>query len=190
MLPPLSAFQAVRQRYIEREQVRRELVALAQQVQTTAKRAIFSVHRDDLEAAQAFLSTVRERAREAERLCHHDPALSHEGSWRAAQEEWLEAELLVAALGDHEIDLPLDEPERVIGALSDVLGELARVLIHDVTQGRLDRVTFIHQTAQQSLEFLLEFDATGYGRQKVDQARQHLRKIEDVAYDLALRRTV
>lgn len=190
MLPPFSALQAVRERFVAREQVRRALIGQAQQVQTTAKRAIFAVHRDDLEGAMALLETAQGHAREAERLCGEDAALMHEGAWRAAQEEWLEAELLVAALGDHEADLPLDEPERVVGALSDLLGELARVLIRDVTQGRFARVTPIHGTAQRVLEFLLEFDATGYARQKVDQARQHLRKIEDVAYDLALRNRV
>lgn len=190
MLPPFSALQAVRERFVAREQVRRELIGLAQQVQTTAKRAIFAVHRDDMEGAMALLQAAQGHAHDAERLCGQDATLAHEGAWRAAQEEWLEAELLVAALGEYETDLPLDEPERVIGALSDVLGELARVLIHDVTQGRLDRVSFIHGSAQRLLEFLLEFDATGYARQKVDQARQHLRKIEDVAYDLALRQRV
>ncbi|MBP7005831.1 hypothetical protein KBB27_01780 [Patescibacteria group bacterium] len=186
-LPDLAL---VKERFFVRESAKRELATVAQRMQTTSKRAIFAVHRDDLETALALLEETHEAESLGEALCRQEASLAHEGIWRAAREEQLEAELLVAILLEREIALPTNDPERVIGACSDVVGELARVLVRDVTQGDLARVERLKSVAQDLLGFLLEFDATGGARQKVDQARQHLRKIEDVAYDLAVRRGV
>lgn len=188
MIPPLRELELVKERFREQDRSRRELSAQAQLLQKTAKQAIFAIHRDDAPAAQALLQSAHQIKREAVMLCEREPMLSDEGVWRAAQEELLEAEIVVAIITqDDDLRLPVDDPACVIGAISDAIGELARVLVRDVTKGRLDRVSMIQTTAQDLLSFLLEFDATGYVRQKIDQARQHLRKIEDVAYDLAIR---
>lgn len=188
MILPLRDLERVKERFREQDRARRELAAHSQLLQKTAKQAIFAIHRDDPEAALALLQTAKQIERDAQLVCERESSLTDEGVWRAAQEELLEAELLVSIITtDASLRLPVDDPARVIGAVSDVMGELARVLVRDVTRGQLDRVAMIQSTTQELLSFLLEFDATGYVRQKVDQARQHLRKIEDVAYDLAIR---
>lgn len=188
MILPLRDLERVKDRYREQGDWRRALSTQAQLVQTVAKRAIFAIHRDEPASALELLIEAKDAEQKAREICEREPSLTDEGVWRAAQEELLEAELLVSIVtGDHVINLPIDDPARVIGACADVVGELARVIVRDVTKGRLDRVAEIQSVAQEVLSFLLTFDATGYARQKVDQARQHVRKIEDVAYDLAIR---
>ena len=185
---PLSDLERVKERFREQDRFRRELSTQSQLMQKTAKQAIFAVHREDTTMALQLLQHAKQIEREAVLICEREPSLVDEGIWKAAQEELLEAELLASIITrDNSIRLPVDDPARVIGAISDVIGELARVLVRDVTRGSLDRVAMIQSTSQELLSFLLEFDATGYVRQKVDQARQHLRKIEDVAYDLTIR---
>lgn len=188
MILPLRDLELVKERFREQDRSRRELSAQSQLLQKTAKQAIFAIHREDPVGAIALLQAAKQIEGEAQRICERETSMNDEGVWRAAQEELLEAELLVSIMtNDSNLRLPVDDPARVIGAVSDVMGELARVLVRDVTRGQLDRAAMIQSTAQDLLSFLLAFDATGYVRQKVDQARQHLRKIEDVAYDLAIR---
>ena len=38
------------------------------------------------------------------------------------------------------------------------------------------------------MDFLLQMDLTGHLRTKVDQAKQHVKKLEEIRYDLSLRR--
>ncbi|MBP9747972.1 hypothetical protein KBD13_03525, partial [Patescibacteria group bacterium] len=77
-------------------------------------------------------------------------------------------------------------PEACIGALSDVLGEVVRLLVRDAAEGSFARLSDARELADEVLETLLLLDGTGHARQKIDQARSHARKIEDIAYDAAL----
>lgn len=156
-------------------------------LQALAKRGIFALHREDEGAAQALLTEARALRDELKQEFGAE-RLSEEGSWTAAEEELLEAELFHAFYEGRVVrGLPVEHPQTVIGALSDLLGEVARLIVRDVTRGSVARLSAAQGLVQEVMEILLQLDATGQARQKVDQARQHARKIEDVAYDLALR---
>lgn len=177
--------------YTGQARATQDIAERAGKVQAMAKRSIFAVHRDDLAGANALLRDALATRTELIREYTAD-YLQTQSAWRAFGEELLEAQLFVAFAEERwPFELPVDQPERVIGALSDLLGEVARLVVRDVTVNPQSRyLAAARGLAEEVIDALLELDATGHARQKVDQARQHARKIEDVAYDVSFRRRV
>ena len=117
-----------------------------------------------------------------------NPRLIHEGSLRSAFEEYAEAVLFtsLAATGEIQAIEGLDE-ETMIGGLCDAVGEIVRLMIVRATLGQYDDVHRLKATADAVVLGLTEMDFSGYLRTKYDQAKSHLRKAEEILYDLSLR---
>jgi len=56
------------------------------------------------------------------------------------------------------------------------------------TDGKFKEVKKIHQIADDIMAELVEFDMRSYLRTKYDQAKGHLRKIEQINYEINLRK--
>lgn len=174
----------------KRESDRRALVSLSGQALSAAKQSIFKLQRKDSAGAAADLSRVEQLLREAGKICRRDNGLSHEGVWRAAQEEACEAILVYDFLVKDKLmasKLPTDDPEILVGGLSDFTGELARYAVIKATEGDRAMIEKSYAVALQIIEALLRLDLTGSLRSKFDQAKQHLRKLEEIRYELSRR---
>ena len=173
------------------ELARRALHSLSSEILSASKRAIFAYHRDDKKIALQELHEAQKKLRLAARIGQQEPRVNYDGPWRAAQEEFAEAHLLSQYLHDGKIG-PVpdvsDDPDIFIGALSDLTGELVRHAVRLVTQHKTAAVEQIFKDVDQVIGFLLQMDLTGNMRTKVDQAKQNLRKLEEMCYELALRR--
>jgi len=173
-----------------REHVRRELQAIAAQVLSRSKRAIFKLQRDDMAEAAADLHEIRKAIDAGKKLTSKDSALANEGVWRAGLEEATEAILFERFLVKGSLDsvsLPSQDPDIVIGGMSDFVGELARLAVLRATDGDDASVDRFYAIAESVIETLLQLDLTGSLRSKFDQAKQHLRKLEDIRYDMSSR---
>ncbi len=170
-------------------QERRDLSDLAQRVLTESKRSMFAWHRDDADAARLSLRAATELVEEGIARERAVPRLQAEGSWRSAKEEYVEAWLFAEYMERQTFQRlpPIEEAEIVLGALSDVAGELARKAVLLGAKRAHEDVRRMLEAVQDIVELLLALDLTGSLRSKTDQARQHLRKIEEIYYDLSLR---
>ena len=83
--------------------------------------------------------------------------------------------------------MPTDEPDLVIGGLSDFTGELSRQAVLKATEGDAKTVEKVFLTVRDVIEFLLKMNLTGSLRTKFDQAKHNLRKIEEVRYESSRR---
>ena len=79
--------------------------------------------------------------------------------------------------------------EIYLGGLSDLTGELQRRQVRLATDGKLEEVRKLKQAIEEIVVQLLEMDLTGYLRTKFDQAKNSLRRAEDVLYEVTLRRS-
>lgn len=169
---------------------RRSLQGLSAEILAASKRAIFAFHRGNPEAATQELEAARARLEEGWKLIEEEPLLRSEGSWRAAREEYTEADFLSQYLEQKKIDRFDDreqDPDIFIGGLADVVGELVRQAVLRATKNEVSSIEEMYDAAQEIVDFLLQMDLTGTQRTKTDQAKQHLRKLEEIRYDLALR---
>ena len=185
---------SLKQTIFDREQRygawRRSLQALSAEILAGSKRAIFAFHRQDEETAADELEGARTRLQEGWKLIEAEPLLRSEGSWRAAREEYTEAHFLAQYLEHKQIDQFEDEeqdPDIFIGGLADLVGELVRQAVLLATKRDVSTIEEMYDAAQEIVGFLLQMDLTGTQRTKTDQAKQHLRKLEEIRYDLAVR---
>jgi predicted translin family RNA/ssDNA-binding protein len=117
--------------------------------------------------------------------------LNQEGSYKAGVEEYVEAKTLFLVLSGRKIDSFKNikiNYEGYLGGICDLTGELVRRAVNQASQGNYDEVKKIKNIISDIMAELVEFDMTGYLRTKYDQAKGNLRKIEQINYDIKIRK--
>jgi predicted translin family RNA/ssDNA-binding protein len=71
--------------------------------------------------------------------------------------------------------------------LADVPGELLRYAIKSATEKKFDLVKKCFTAAEEIIGEMVDMNLTGYNRQKFDQAKQALHKLQQVVYEVSLR---
>jgi predicted translin family RNA/ssDNA-binding protein len=168
----------------------RQIISLSNAVLHDAKKAIFSLHRGDLAGAEKTLAEVEEILKNLEKKFGFSRLLE-EGSYKAAAEEYVEAKMFWQVSTGKKIDEIKDiklDYESYLGGLCDLIGELVRWTIKMATDGKIKEVKKIHKIADDIMAELVEFDMRSYLRTKYDQAKGHLRKIEQINYEVNLRK--
>jgi predicted translin family RNA/ssDNA-binding protein len=171
-------------------QHRRAIVVRAGEGTSLAKRAIFAFHRDDRVEATALLAKCVVLDEELQQHVAASPLLADEGTYRAFLEEWTEAVLYgryldtggVGAVPGHGVS-----SEAYLAALADLCGELQRRQVRLASSGNGAGAKAIHADIESVVGAMLGMDLEGYLRTKFDQARNALRRSEEVVYDLAIR---
>ena len=77
--------------------------------------------------------------------------------------------------------------EAYLGGLCDLVGELVRLATNRAAAGQLEAPAKLKIIAAKVLAILAPANFTGYLRTKYDQANSHLRKLEQMAYEIRLR---
>ncbi len=191
-MPLLSA--RIQRQTLERQsllaKLRRELQQRSADVLSASKRSIFALHREDAGASLKELEIASQAIDQGWKIVAEESLLAQEGAWRAAREEYTEASLLAEYLKKGSLQTHPDkdrDPDIFIGGLSDFLGELVRLAVLAATRGDRAPIERFYQDAVELMDFLLQMDLTGHLRTKVDQAKQHVKKLEEIRYDLSLR---
>lgn len=185
-----SVFAHIQKTHQAQSQARRELMVRANDALSKSKRAIFSLHRGDVNAADTFLREATRQFILIEKSFRAIPALQEEGSYRAALEEYAEASLFAGYLKTGKIvslEARASQPSIYLAGLADATGEMVRYATRQVTLGHSEVVAEVQEVVAMVIEFLLDMDLTGYLRTKFDQAKKNLSRLEEMAYDLAIR---
>lgn len=176
--------------YDEKISERRQIISLSNVVLHDSKKIIFSLHRQDIKRADDLLANTEKILINLEKKFGH-ARLLEEGAYKAAVEEYVEAKMFYKVLNGEKVD-KIDkinlEIESLIGGISDLTGELVRVAVNKASAGEFDQVKKISDAINEILSELVEFDITGYLRTKYDQAKTNLRKIEQICYEIKIRR--
>jgi predicted translin family RNA/ssDNA-binding protein len=169
---------------------RRAVIARSNEALSLAKRAIFALHRGEKKEVDAFLRASKGNLEASRKLFRRFPDLGHEGSYRAALEEYGEAVLFADYVHGRAWKKPTGDEAVAsvfLGALSDATGEMVRFATRAATQGKNEEVARAQETVEAVVEYLLGFDLTGQLRQKFDQAKRNLKQLEEMRYELVVR---
>lgn len=183
-----QALTQLRNKHTGLEANRRGLQELSAAAQRLSKQAIFALQRGDGSSALKLLNEARGLLIKGKNIIKHDPRLLSEGIWRAALEEYCEASFFEKAVSGKDLFPPQDVTEDtdiLLGALSDLIGEMVRQAVNAAIERDKKKVDETYALAQELVDFFLSLDLTGNLRNKADQARQHLRRLEEVRYDLS-----
>jgi len=182
--------QKLKKDYLENNSERRQIISLANVVLHDSKRVIFALHRFDKDKALASLNEIEKILIKLEKKFGYT-RLNQEGSYRAGVEEYAEAKTFYMVLDNKKIDkfknIKLSY-ESYLGGICDLTGELVRRAVNQAAAGNYDEVKKIKNIISDILHELVEFDMTGYLRTKYDQAKGNLRKIEQINYDINIRK--
>ena len=184
-------FARLKKEYDTYESQRRELIGISNNALSKSKQAIFALHRDDADAAARLLHEVEDTFTALEKRFAKIDGLRWEGAYRAALEEYVEAKLFFEFLRTGvvaEIKTVQIDADTYFGGLSDLTGEMTRKCVQRATQGRMADVEKLTEAVRAIVGELIKFDLTGYLRTKYDQAKQNLRRVEEVLYDIKIRR--
>jgi len=175
--------------YKKQEIERRQIISLSNDVLFHSKKAIFALHRQEIKIADTKLKEMEDILVQLEKKFHLN-RIEKEGAYRAAIEEYVEAKLLSCVIKKEKIDrlkkLKLDN-DAYLGGICDLLGEMVRLATNEAAAGNFGQVETIKKLANDIMDQLIDFDMTGYLRTKYDQARGHLRKLEQMAYEIKLK---
>jgi len=175
--------------YRANESERRQIISASNNILFEAKKTIFALQRQDFKIGEEKLGDIKKALKNlADRF--GQARLNREGAYKAAVEEYLEGQTFYAAIKNKKIeavkDLALDY-EGYLGGICDTIGELVRYATNQAAKGKFSEVAKIKKIADDIMNQLLDFDMTGYLRTKYDQSRGHLRKLEQMAYEIKLR---
>lgn len=181
--------QKLKSDYQANEAQRRQIISAANGVLFEAKKTIFALQRQNFKLAAAKISDIEKTLKNMEERFGAE-RLHREGAYKAAVEEYLEGKTFSAAIQGKAIEmtpgLHLDY-EEYLGGICDLIGELVRYATNRAAAGKFSEVAKIKKTADDIMTQLIDFDLTGYLRTKYDQARGHLRKLEQMSYEIKLR---
>ncbi|MBI2037848.1 MAG: hypothetical protein HYT15_02865 [Candidatus Magasanikbacteria bacterium] len=183
-------FNEVRQELLGYAAKRQEVIKESSQAQFLSKKAIFAMQRDDAGEAQQLLSQAEKIIVDLNIKHKKEPGIFEEGSYKAALEEFVEASLFNRYLQKKTIGkLPKIkiDTDIFVGGLCDVPGELLRYAIKSATEKKFEEVKRCRAAADEIIGELVDMNLTGYNRQKFDQAKQALHKLEQVLYEVSLR---
>ena len=170
--------------------IRRDVIKISGDALHNAKRAIFALHRDDKKEAEKKLKESKALLNSIQKKFAKNPRAMQEGSYKAAVEEYVEAVLFhqfVTTGKVGEIKGMKIDAEIYIAGLCDVPGELYRYAIKAATNRDLKTVKKCAEMGAEISGALIEFNLTSYLRNKFDQAKQAVRKLEQVVYEVSLR---
>ncbi|MFA4833632.1 MAG: hypothetical protein WC619_02150 [Patescibacteria group bacterium] len=174
----------------EQNSQRRQIISLANIALHDSKRVIFSLHRGDIKQAEENLAAIEKIFQKLEKNFGWK-RINEEGSYRAGAEEYAEAKMFYFLITSKKIDKIKEVNlsfESYLGGICDTTGELVRYAVNQAAAGKFSEVEKIKNTLNEIMDQLIIFDMTGYLRTKYDQAKGNLRKIEQINYEIKMRK--
>lgn len=179
----------LKKEYQANESERRQIISASNNILFEAKKTIFALHREDFKIAEEKLLMI-EKAFQNLAKNFGEERLNKEGAYKAAAEEYFEGKAFYLAIKNKKIieteKLNLGY-EAYLGGVCDTIGELVRYATNQAAKGKFGTVAKTKKNAEDIMAQLIDFDMTGYLRTKYDQARGHLRKLEQMTYEIKLR---
>jgi translin len=170
---------------------RRIIIKHSNDILKYSKQAIFALHRDNLKDAKQKIDEAGKELRYLEEKIKDEEGLKYEGSYLAALEEFVEANLFYQFIKTGKVG-EIKEfaigTNSYLGGFCDLTGEIVRRAVYLATKRKYKEVAKCQKAIEGILSQLIQMNLAGYLRTKFDQAKNSLRKIEDIMYDLELKR--
>ena len=168
------------------------LIKKSRDVLKLSKQVIYAVHRDELEKAEKLIQQIKKEKTALEKISSNNAFLLTEGSYKVALQEYAEAILYFSVINGKQLatqkQLAIPTPYYILG-LCDLPGELVRKAVYLAGKDRDADVLKIRNLVDQIYGELLSFDFRDHEtRRKFDSVKYDLKKLEDLALDLKLRR--
>ncbi len=180
-------FEEIGKELDEFEEQREKVIALSREILKLSKLTIYSLQRNDLKSAEKSSAQMTAAFKKLPK------DLYDAGIQKVAVQEYVEAMTLLHLMKGSSLPtrkmLEVESEDYLMG-LCDLTGELVRKAVQDVTHDRPDDAKKIHSFVDELYGEFLKFNPrNGELRKKIDSIKWNLKKLDEVAYDLKMRRT-
>lgn len=167
------------------------LIKKSRDVLKLSKQLIYSVHRDELKESEKLAKTMQKELTELDSFVKKNPKMYHQGSYKVAVQEYVEAMLYFNFVKEKKIltrkDLNVDTDYYLLG-LADISGEVFRKAVHEASKGNYKIVFVIRKLVENIYNELLKFDIRESDlRRKFDSIKYDLNKLEDLCLQIKLK---
>lgn len=183
-------FQKLLADYQSYDRLREEALKISRTVLRSAKQAIFALHRDEIAEAKKILDGAENLILNLGSLFKKHRKLEHEGFFKEAAEEFVEAKMFYEFLKSGDVDFKSKakfETQDYLGGICDLTGEILRKTILLASEGQFKKLPLFQSACEQILGELIKFDLVGKLRMKYDEAKRNLKKMEEVMYEVAMK---
>lgn len=174
----------------KRDRARTRILGAGHGLGREAKHVIFSLQRGQKKEAGEALENLEKKLKPLIASAVKD-GLRKEGVLQAVVEEYLEAVYLTRVMENKPLPEKLAfaaSADEQLGALSDLTGELVRAAVLEATKGHYSRIKQYRDATEELYGVLLQMNLSGALRSKRDAASRNLKRLEEILYDLALKK--
>lgn len=172
------------------KQEREEIIGQSRKILQNSKTAIFALHRNDFKEAAKNLDDGEKIIKELNKKFNQKNRLQFEGTFLAAMEEYVEAKTLDLVMSGKSLDsLAIENigAEQYVNGLADLTGELVRQAVLQATKGNNKVIEQYRSITEEVVGFMLSLYLTGISRQKFDEAKRNLKRLEEMIYQIKLK---
>jgi predicted translin family RNA/ssDNA-binding protein len=168
------------------------IINAGREITRLSKQAIYAVHRNDPGESLSLLDKAGEQVKKIIKVAKGNPLLLSTGSYSASLQEYVEARCYYDFCVHNKIttmkELGVDAETYLLG-LCDLTGEMERRAVHSVIQGKPEEVKKIWIVVNEVYEKFLSLTLkNGELRKKSDSIKWNLKRIEEILYDLNIRK--
>lgn len=187
-----QVFQKLLEDYQSYDRLREEALKICRVVLRQSKQAIFALHRDSVKEVEKILDGAESLLLNLERLFQKQVKLQREGFFHEATEEFVEAKMFYEFLVSGNIDFKSEVKlgtDDYLGGLCDFTGEILRKSVQLATEHEFEKLPQYYQVCQGILGELIKFDLVGKLRFKYDEAKRNLKKMEEIIYEISMKKS-
>jgi len=180
-------FSDIKEKIDDRDDTREKIIVESRKVLRESKKIIYAIHRGNLEETKERLDKIKKDIEEIKNLSD-----KNEPIFDAALQEYVEAAAYFYYVKENRLigykELDVDVENYLLG-ICDLTGELERRAVHSVVNDDSEEVKKVWEFVQAIYKEFLEFDfRNGHLRKKSDSIKWNLKKIEEIMYDLKLKK--
>ena len=180
-------FASIRAELARNEKNRELLIRDSRDIIRMSKHAIYAIHRNDMKKASGIIAKMKPMVK---KLPSNDFST---GMKKVALQEYVEAVSLMGFVKSGKIPSRSAlgaGTEGYLGGLSDLTGELVRMAVNRAIREEFSDVIKIKDAVDEIYGEFLQLDLRNSElRKKSDQIKWNLQKIEDVAYNISLKKS-
>ncbi len=182
----------IRQRMDAFDEVREELIKRSRVILKLSKQIIYSLHRKDIETAGKFVLQIDKLMKELDALVEDNTKLIYSGSFKVAVQEYVEAVCYYYFIKERRVpghtELGVGGEYYLLG-MCDLTGELVRKAVNAGIDADVQEVLIIRDLVAEIYGEMLKFDfREGEIRKKFDSIKYDLKKLEDLVFQLKVKR--
>ena len=164
---------------------------IANNIRVDSKKAIALSRRDNFKEVKKLFNNINNNFKNFNKIAKQESSIIYESFYSEAVEEYIEAVYFFEFLNNNKINIPKYikiTPEQVIAGVCDFTGELVRKSINLADVKNFKLLNNFYQTIDKIAEDLTRIGLRGKLRQKYDEVERNLKHMEQILYDIRLKK--